>query len=337
MTEHRHYSGPDLAPLLRQVRDELGSDAEIIRAERIRSGGLAGFFAREHYEVVAKRQEPTASKSLEPVVGSSDTDELAGSTAAEGSGRSIQAALLDRADRVSTEELLVRVAETHSAEWGTESFQSILGRAMLDAVGPSVDKEVSPPADTVSIEERRREPSPVHVDPAPSAGTVNGLRLDSIRPGENVIDPASQPQVEGPTSQPPLDDLTSQPQVEGPVSAPAGDGGPPIWGQPWMPGWAPWMTNCWPAHAAGSASGVAPHLLCTKCADSLCAEDVDGSPAPSTLDNGSSTTRDDGDSWSDLRHEIDDVRRRLDDIVGAIRDVTGDGDRNGAREPVEGG
>src|SRR3954454_15164149 len=33
------------------VRKELGPTARIVRAERIRSGGLGGFFARERYEI----------------------------------------------------------------------------------------------------------------------------------------------------------------------------------------------------------------------------------------------------------------------------------------------
>ncbi len=34
-----------------QIRQEMGPDARIVRAERIRTGGVAGFFAREHYEL----------------------------------------------------------------------------------------------------------------------------------------------------------------------------------------------------------------------------------------------------------------------------------------------
>lgn len=380
MTEHRLYSGPDLAPLLRQVRDELGSDAEIVRAERIRTGGLAGFFAREHYEVTAKRPHAALSASKEPTVPTESRPNVAGElSAAEtvadqqisqpppstgpdelvesatrrtasaqassptptgppttepvvsagGTGRSIQAALLDRADRVSTEELLVRVAETHSAEWGSESFQSILGRAMVDAVGPSVD--------VPSIEERRRELSPVDDGRDRSDAAIAGLRLESIRPGENVVDPVPQPPTaelsvghEGARNPERESDLRhpmpssggndrwpGQPQ--GAVPPPWPDDGPPPWAQLWMQGWAPWMSNGRPAHNPDdSTPKSAPHPLCANCADSLSAD----------------TER---DAWSEVRREIDEVRRKLDDILGTIRQVTGDEYCGRGREPTETG
>lgn len=46
--------GGHLAALLAQVADELGPQAQVIRAERVRSGGIAGFFQREHYELTVE-------------------------------------------------------------------------------------------------------------------------------------------------------------------------------------------------------------------------------------------------------------------------------------------
>ena len=381
MTEHRHYSGPDLAPLLRQVRDELGSDAEIIRAERIRTGGLAGFFAREHYEVVAKRpkvdssvppgpttlpeakpdgaQEPVADEPIGRMTsptGPADSAELVSSTStgsasksatthtrpdparpgsmktAGGSGRSIQAALLDRADRVSTEELLVRVAETHSAEWGSESFQSILGRAMVEAVDPM--------ADGASINDRRRDLSQIDSRPYRPDDSIDGLRLESIEPGENVVDPVPQPPpVESPAGEvagghqerESSQDQSMSPvagvdgwrdEPHGPVPPQWANGVPTPWGPPWMPGWAPWMINGWPGQAPGELiSGSAPHLLCANCAEPIAADAEDDSSAPPTVD-GEATEGLDAESWSELRREIDDVRLRLDNIIGTIRHAT---------------
>jgi len=48
---HRLLEGTDIAKLLQQVRDEHGEDAKIVRAERVRTGGLGGFFSREHFEL----------------------------------------------------------------------------------------------------------------------------------------------------------------------------------------------------------------------------------------------------------------------------------------------
>ncbi|HEX5534776.1 MAG TPA: hypothetical protein VFX33_13630 [Actinomycetales bacterium] len=43
--------GPAIEPLLARVTAEHGPGARIVKAERIRTGGVAGFFAREHFEV----------------------------------------------------------------------------------------------------------------------------------------------------------------------------------------------------------------------------------------------------------------------------------------------
>jgi hypothetical protein len=43
--------GPQLEPLLAQVSDEYGGRAKIVSANKIRSGGLAGFFAKERFEL----------------------------------------------------------------------------------------------------------------------------------------------------------------------------------------------------------------------------------------------------------------------------------------------
>jgi hypothetical protein len=43
--------GPAIEPLLAQVRDEYGSSVRIISADKVRSGGVGGFFAKQHYEL----------------------------------------------------------------------------------------------------------------------------------------------------------------------------------------------------------------------------------------------------------------------------------------------
>jgi len=46
--------GAQLGALLAQVGDELGPDARVVRADRVRTGGFAGFFQREHYELTVE-------------------------------------------------------------------------------------------------------------------------------------------------------------------------------------------------------------------------------------------------------------------------------------------
>jgi hypothetical protein len=43
--------GPDLEQLLVRAREEYGSDVRIVKADKVRSGGVGGFFARERYEL----------------------------------------------------------------------------------------------------------------------------------------------------------------------------------------------------------------------------------------------------------------------------------------------
>lgn len=53
MSQPQHYSGPELGALLAQVRSELGEDATIHEANKVRSGGIGGFFAKESFEISA--------------------------------------------------------------------------------------------------------------------------------------------------------------------------------------------------------------------------------------------------------------------------------------------
>ncbi|WP_432572527.1 hypothetical protein [Kineococcus sp. SYSU DK005] len=54
MSTHLLLEGPDLQDLLAQVRHDHGDAARVVRAERIRSGGVAGFFTKERYEVTVE-------------------------------------------------------------------------------------------------------------------------------------------------------------------------------------------------------------------------------------------------------------------------------------------
>lgn len=58
MAELLLLEGDDLPELMARVRDQLGPRATIVRAERVRSGGIAGFFAREHYELTVEVPDP---------------------------------------------------------------------------------------------------------------------------------------------------------------------------------------------------------------------------------------------------------------------------------------
>src|SRR5690606_6912316 len=46
--------GDDLPTLMLRIKEEMGPHARVVKAERIRTGGIAGFFAREHYELTVE-------------------------------------------------------------------------------------------------------------------------------------------------------------------------------------------------------------------------------------------------------------------------------------------
>jgi hypothetical protein len=51
------FEGAELEEVLERVRSEVGVDAQIVAANRIRKGGFAGFFAREGFEVIVDINE----------------------------------------------------------------------------------------------------------------------------------------------------------------------------------------------------------------------------------------------------------------------------------------
>lgn len=59
MSNQLRFEGSELEALLTQVRTEIGDDARIVAANRVRKGGVGGFFAKEVYEVVVETDAPT--------------------------------------------------------------------------------------------------------------------------------------------------------------------------------------------------------------------------------------------------------------------------------------
>jgi len=58
--------GPDVEALLTRVRDEHGPDVRIVNAEKVRSGGFAGFFARERYAMTIEVGDVASTASEGP-------------------------------------------------------------------------------------------------------------------------------------------------------------------------------------------------------------------------------------------------------------------------------
>jgi len=105
----QRFDGATIEEALAAVRASLGADARIAGAEKVRSGGLGGFFAKERVEVWVEVGEPTSTAAAAP----------------EPASKPAPASLLDLADSVSDEE------EEASAE--TTTFASVLKRIASDA------------------------------------------------------------------------------------------------------------------------------------------------------------------------------------------------------------
>jgi hypothetical protein len=63
--------GPDLQTLLETIRSEYGAEARIVQAEKVRRGGVAGFFARERFNIQVEVPRAPAVSQRAPIRGGS--------------------------------------------------------------------------------------------------------------------------------------------------------------------------------------------------------------------------------------------------------------------------
>ncbi len=121
--------GEDLPALMLRVKAEMGPNARIVKAERIRDGGFAGFFARERYELVVEVPDPPTARERMRAV-----------RAREAAGID---ALLEAADEADVDlgdgEVVVAEAEAGEPEplvsTSTDTFAQVLA-SMRSMVGP---------------------------------------------------------------------------------------------------------------------------------------------------------------------------------------------------------
>ncbi len=67
MASQLRFEGPALEALLERVRKEVGVDAHIVAANRIRKGGIGGFFAREGFEVIVEKPAAETRRTRAPM------------------------------------------------------------------------------------------------------------------------------------------------------------------------------------------------------------------------------------------------------------------------------
>ncbi len=180
------------------VREEFGPTARIVRAERIRTGGVAGFFARERYELTvevpeaprprprALRQPPAAAAggpvgidALLAAAEAAEADDPTSLSGASATGSAGSGPVDDGTPRVST---------------GAESFASVLEqvRAMAGGQPLPADIEVPAPAErvfsplapppAVPVRDEDEATVPVVLPAAPAPAPV-AARPDAAGPG----------------------------------------------------------------------------------------------------------------------------------------------------------
>lgn len=177
MTSSRTFEGRDLDAVLARIRTEIGPDAHISSAEKVRSGGFAGFFARERFEVVIDEVE---QMPIDP-----RTDRHGGHP--DGGPVRAPSSLLALAEEINARE--------HEAApmLSTESpvFADLLGRLSAEIGDPDDDRDPppsppAPPAPSVAISPAALVPAmlglpPELALPLPSGGDRHAALAERLR------------------------------------------------------------------------------------------------------------------------------------------------------------
>jgi hypothetical protein len=175
--------GGDLAELMVHVRAEFGPTARIIRADRVRSGGLVGFFARERYELTVDVPDepfarPRAMRAPVPVVaGPVGIDALLAAADAAEVHAQIGGSSQPSAPAPAS------AATSPVISTGADAFASVLEqvRAMTGAQGLTADVEVPAPHARVfepMVPAQVAEPTAASGAPGAPTGANRAVLLD---------------------------------------------------------------------------------------------------------------------------------------------------------------
>ncbi|MFI2753224.1 hypothetical protein ACGIF2_07295 [Cellulomonas sp. P22] len=172
--------GVDLAELMVHVRAEFGPTARIVSAERVRSGGFAGFFAKQRYELTVDvpddaPQRPRAMRQPPAAVGLEALLVAAEAVEAGEAGAGPAFAGQDLVPATGSEVGTVPgAAPGPQVSTGAETFASVLDQVRAMAGGqPPADLELAAPA---APSARRFEPLVPSAVPAPGGASRESLR-----------------------------------------------------------------------------------------------------------------------------------------------------------------
>jgi hypothetical protein len=180
LVSQQRFEGPVLEDLLDRVRAEAGPGAQIVAANRVRKGGLGGFFAREFFEVVVDipetldiaqhEQDEAPANKIVAALSQPEPQPLPVPAGIDGPRR-VPASILDLAEAVNDTERHIRdTRERARAHIDLVDDQPIVDDRTDDTDGFDDD-------DLDEIEVRRADEPPRGGDGGPNAA---GERFASI-------------------------------------------------------------------------------------------------------------------------------------------------------------
>ncbi len=170
--------GPDLEELLLRARQEYGSDVRIVKADKVRTGGVGGFFTREQYELSIEVDEPYSGS------------DAAAASAPKASPHEVKderpASLLDLAEAISDRESQAR-QDTRAPRAADPRGMSALVDA--DAFTPGVPAGPALSTDGASFASILAGLTASVAGPAPSEKVVERPKKQTMAEREPVVRP----------------------------------------------------------------------------------------------------------------------------------------------------
>ncbi|HST81967.1 MAG TPA: hypothetical protein VLL08_09570 [Kineosporiaceae bacterium] len=191
--------GDDLEALLLRAHQEGGATARIVRAQKVRRGGILGFFAKEGFEVAVEipREGESEPQVVEPLQRSvveaiaSTFPAMPQLTAAPPVAAIEAGSLLDLVDRASAAELMATMAVTRppadgdpALALGSSPAERLAAKLMPDPVVTTGRFEVEdvdfPFAEIVEIAHEALDEAPHRADSARTPGVVSAVSFTAI-------------------------------------------------------------------------------------------------------------------------------------------------------------
>lgn len=184
MTTRLLLEGDDLTELVTHVRAQFGPTARIVQAERVRTGGLAGFFAKERYELTVdvpdEPDQPLRRFAHRPpaAVVPADAGPAGLEALLDAADRAEAGAAADADDDAPVGGAVARASDEGRVSTSSPDFASVLEQVRAGVGVPVADVEVPAPARPAPA-----PPPPVPPAPAPAAPAATALRAELARLG----------------------------------------------------------------------------------------------------------------------------------------------------------